>query len=113
MALVEEFDNISERSDEASESEMLDKSLSVWRGWKKLKHATLFYFSSTMALVEEFDNISEGSDEASESEMLDKSLSVWRGWKNDDEPDFEPVPLDPYTASSIGDYDCVWAVVQR
>ena len=55
----------------------------------------------------------DGSDESSESELLDRSLSVWRGWQVQDEPVFEPVPLDTHTAASIGQYDWVWAIVQR
>jgi hypothetical protein len=56
----------------------------------------------------------EFSDESSsESELLDKSLSVWRGWQIEDEPDFKPVPLDLATAASIGQYDRVWAIINR
>ena len=65
-----------------------------------------------MALLEEFD-ANYASDESSENELLDRSLSVWRGWKNDDEPDFKPIPLDLHTASSIGEYDRVWSIIQR
>ncbi|XP_077985177.1 ankyrin repeat and SAM domain-containing protein 3-like [Glandiceps talaboti] len=55
----------------------------------------------------------EASDEASESELLDSSLSRWRGGWNPTETkeNFDPIPLDLYTASSIGQYDCVHAII--
>ncbi|XP_070548274.1 LOW QUALITY PROTEIN: ankyrin repeat and SAM domain-containing protein 3-like [Ptychodera flava] len=55
----------------------------------------------------------EASDEASESELLDSSLSRWRGGWNPSEAKevFDPIPLDLYTASSIGQYDCVHAII--
>lgn len=62
----------------------------------------------------EFDYPYEASDEASESELLDRSLSVWRGWSSlERREDFQPVPLDLHTASSIGQYDCVRSVIHR
>ncbi|XP_076458051.1 ankyrin repeat and SAM domain-containing protein 3-like [Babylonia areolata] len=54
----------------------------------------------------------EASDEASENELLERSLSVWRGWSNICE-DFTPIPLDIHTASSIGQYDCVRALIAK
>ena len=56
----------------------------------------------------------EASDEASESELLDKSLSMWRGWGPlENEATFDPIPLDLFTAASIGQYDSVNALIAR
>ncbi|KAL4229131.1 Ankyrin repeat and SAM domain-containing protein 3 [Mactra antiquata] len=48
----------------------------------------------------------EGSDDTSENELLNRSLSVWKGNKGSKE-EFEPIPLDLHTGSSLGLYDCV------
>jgi hypothetical protein len=55
----------------------------------------------------------EGSDEASEGDLLDQSLSVWKGWSSVENESFSPIRLDIYTASSIGQYDCVRDIVER
>ncbi|XP_045208029.2 LOW QUALITY PROTEIN: ankyrin repeat and SAM domain-containing protein 3-like [Mercenaria mercenaria] len=54
----------------------------------------------------------EGSDDTSENELLNRSLSVWKGNKGSKE-EFEPIPLDLHTASSLGLYDCVKAHITR
>ena len=57
----------------------------------------------------------EASDEASEGEF-DRSLSLWRGWSALDQTageDFHPVPLDLYTAASIGQYDAVRSLIKN
>ncbi|XP_033096744.1 ankyrin repeat and SAM domain-containing protein 3-like [Anneissia japonica] len=53
----------------------------------------------------------EASDEASETELLDRSLSVWRGYDSLQDQ-FNPIPLDLYTACSIGHYETVHAFIQ-
>ncbi|XP_071959653.1 ankyrin repeat and SAM domain-containing protein 3-like [Antedon mediterranea] len=53
----------------------------------------------------------EASDEASETEFLDRSLSVWRGYDSLQDQ-FNPIPLDLYTACSIGHYETVHAFIQ-
>ena len=55
----------------------------------------------------------EASDEASEGEF-DRSLSLWRGWSSQTEgEDFKPVPIDLYTAASIGQYDAVRSLIKN
>ena len=67
-----------------------------------------------MAGTSELDYPYEASDEASENELLDRSLSVWRGWSSlEKKEDFAPIYLDLYTASSLGQYDCVRAFIQK
>nr|XP_033819319.1 ankyrin repeat and SAM domain-containing protein 3 isoform X2 [Geotrypetes seraphini] len=57
--------------------------------------------------------MSELSDEASESELLNCSLSIWHGLGQLVCPEELDVPLDLYTASSIGQYEVVKECVQR
>ncbi|XP_029432967.1 ankyrin repeat and SAM domain-containing protein 3 [Rhinatrema bivittatum] len=57
--------------------------------------------------------MSELSDEASESELLACSLSMWYGLGQLVRPEELDVPLDLYTASSIGQYEVVKECVQR
>ncbi|KAL3885199.1 hypothetical protein ACJMK2_025290 [Sinanodonta woodiana] len=67
-----------------------------------------------MAAPSELDAPYEGSDESSESELLDRSLSVWKGVVGSKEKEkFEPITLDLYTASSIGQYEWVKALIIR
>ncbi|CAH1256630.1 ANKS3 [Branchiostoma lanceolatum] len=67
-----------------------------------------------MSCTEHVEYPYEASDEASENELLDRSLSMWRGWGslNTDTDGFDPIPIDLHTASSIGQYDTVRAIVQ-
>ncbi|XP_078667644.1 LOW QUALITY PROTEIN: ankyrin repeat and SAM domain-containing protein 3-like [Branchiostoma floridae x Branchiostoma belcheri] len=67
-----------------------------------------------MSCTEHVEYPYEASDEASENELLDRSLSMWRGWGSlsADADGFDPIPIDLHTASSIGQYDTVRAIVQ-
>ncbi|CAG04368.1 unnamed protein product, partial [Tetraodon nigroviridis] len=56
--------------------------------------------------------MSELSDEASESEQLASSLSLWLGDSLVRAEDLD-VPLDLYTACSIGQYDVVAECIQK
>uniref|UniRef100_H2ZWM3 Ankyrin repeat and sterile alpha motif domain containing 3 n=1 Tax=Latimeria chalumnae TaxID=7897 RepID=H2ZWM3_LATCH len=56
--------------------------------------------------------MSELSDEASESELLNHSLSMWHGVDQFISHEELDVPLDLYTASSIGQYDVVKNCIQ-
>ena len=57
----------------------------------------------------------EASDEASEGEF-DRSLSLWKGWSSVDQTDgedFKPIPIDLYTAASLGQYDTVRSLIKN
>ena len=57
----------------------------------------------------------EASDEASEGEF-DRSLSLWKGWSSvhqTDGEDFKPIPIDLYTAASLGQYDTVRSLIKN
>ncbi|XP_043945259.1 ankyrin repeat and SAM domain-containing protein 3 [Protopterus annectens] len=51
--------------------------------------------------------MSEYSDEASESELLNRSLSMWHGGSHQVNQKELDVPLDQYTAASVGQYDVI------